>query len=130
MIVVDSSALVAISLLEAEAADFSTLIRSSSGPRMSAANVLETLMVLDGRTGTDNRPELRSMIELMDLRIEPVTARQVWLAHDAFRRFGKGFHPARLNYGDCFAYALARELDMPLLFKGDDFPLTDIRPAI
>ncbi len=97
---------------------------------MSAANVLETLMVLDGRTGTDNRPELRSMIELMDLRIEPVTARQVWLAHDAFRRFGKGFHPARLNYGDCFAYALARELDMPLLFKGDDFPLTDIRPAI
>ena len=130
MIVVDSSALVAISLLEAEAVAFSALIRSSSEPCISAANVLETLMVLDGRTGADNRPELRSMIELLDLRIEPVTTRQVWLAHDAFRRFGRGFHPARLNYGDCFAYALARELEMPLLFKGGDFPLTDVRPAI
>jgi ribonuclease VapC len=128
--VVDSSALVAICLLEVEAANFAALTQSSSGPRVSAANVLETLMVLDGRTGADNRPELLSMIELLGLRIEPVTTRQVWLAHDAFRRFGKGFHPARLNFGDCFAYALAREFDMPLLFKGNDFPLTDIRSAV
>lgn len=130
MIVVDSSALVAISLLEVEAAGFTAMIQSATGPRVSTANVLETLMVLDGRNGADNRPEVLAMIELLGLQIEPVTTRQVWLAHDAFRHFGKGFHPARLNFGDCFAYALARELDMPLLFKGDDFPLTDIRPAI
>lgn len=130
MIVVDSSALVAISLLEIEAAEFAASIQSSNAPRISAANVLETLMVLDGRTGADNRPELLSMVERLGLCIEPVTTRQIWIAHEAFRRFGKGFHAARLNFGDCFAYALARELDMPLLFKGDDFPLTDIRPAI
>lgn len=106
------------------------MIQSATGPRVSTANVLETLMVLDGRNGADNRPEVLAMIELLGLQIEPVTTRQVWLAHDAFRHFSKGFHPARLNFGDCFAYALARELDMPLLFKGDDFPLTDIRPAI
>jgi ribonuclease VapC len=69
---------------------------------------------------------------LMEAAVEvvPVTAGQARIARDAYRRFGKGNHPAGLNYGDCFAYALAKERDLPLLFKGDDFVRTDLRPAL
>ncbi len=130
MIVIDSSAIVAVFLKEPGFAQLLGVMRDSHRPHVSAANLLEVLMVLDGCSGTDNRGLMQRWLDRLDIAIEPVTARQVWLAHDAFRRFGRGFHPAHLNYGDCFAYALARELDMPLLFKGDDFPLTDIRPAI
>lgn len=130
MIVIDSSAIVAVFLKELGFEQLLDVMRDSHRPRLSAANLLEVLMVLDGRSGTDNRGLMERWLHQLDIGIEPVTARQTWLAHDAFRRFGKGFHTARLNYGDCFAYALARELDMPLLFKGDDFPLTDVRPAI
>jgi ribonuclease VapC len=64
------------------------------------------------------------------IEIEPVDAEQALVAVDAYRRFGRGRHPARLNFGDTFAYALARQKDLPLLFKGDDFSLTDVRPAL
>lgn len=130
MIVIDSSAIVAVFLKELGADRLLHAMRDSRRPRLSAANLLEVLMVLDTRSRSDNRGLIEQWLYQLDIGIEPVTTRQVWLAHDAFRRFGKGFHPARLNFGDCFAYALARELDMPLLFKGGDFPLTDIRPAI
>lgn len=129
MIVVDSSAVVAIFLDEPDAADLLKLIEAVVRPRISAATVIETLIVLDGRRGTNNEQRLRSFLAETDLAIEPVTSAQAWAAGAAYRQFGKGRHRAALNYGDCFAYALARHLDLPLLFKGDDFGHTDIRPA-
>ena len=99
-------------------------------PRMSVANLFETFMVLEGRTRHDLRDRIMRVIIGLGVQIEPVTTAHLWFAREGFRRFGKGNHPAGLNYGDCFAYALARSLDLPLLFKGDDFRQTDIRPAL
>ena len=130
VIVIDLPAVIAIFMREPDADRMLEVMRRAHRPRLSAANLLEVLMVLDGRTASSNRDLLEGWLTRLDAEIEPVTAAQAWLAHEAFRRFGKGIHPARLNYGDCFAYGLARELDMPLLFKGNDFPLTDIRPAL
>jgi ribonuclease VapC len=128
--VVDSSALVAILLLEDDAEALAERIRLGHQPRISAANLTETLIVLNRRNGTDNRPEVHDFVVDSGMVVEPVNLAQAWLAGEAYRRFGKGHHRARLNYGDCFAYALARSLDLPLLFKGDDFRHTDIRPAL
>jgi ribonuclease VapC len=128
--VVDTSAVVAIFLDEPEAELFRDVIREADEPRMSAASVAETLIVLDNRTGDDNGELLRNMLFELGTVIEVVTFADALTAADAYRRFGKGHHRARLNHGDCFAYALARSLDLPLLFKGDDFRHTDIRPAL
>jgi ribonuclease VapC len=111
MIVLDTSALVAILTDEPERRAFNLAIENAPARAMSAATLLEAKMVL--------------------IRIEPVTAAQAELAFDAFRRFGRGTgHAARLNYGDCFSYALARENAAPLLFKGGDFIHTDVEPAL
>jgi len=130
VIVVDTSAIVAIVLDEAEGELFTDMIREADEPCVSTANVAEALIVLDNRTRDDNSDLLRNLLFELGLVIEPVTLTDAWLAGDAYRRFGKGHHRARLNYGDCFAYALAKSLDLPLLFKGDDFRHTDIRPAL
>ena len=97
---------------------------------ISAATVAETLIVLAGRSGDDNAQEVLAFLDGVGARIVPVDRRQALLVNEAFLAYGKGRHKARLNYGDCFAYALAKSLDLPLLFKGDDFRHTDVRPAV
>lgn len=130
MMVVDSSAIVAVLLSEPEAGAVTDLLRVADEPRMSAANLAECHIVLDNRTGDDNGELLRALLFEFGIVIEPVTAGDAWLAAEAYRRFGRGRHRAKLNYGDCFAYALARSLDAPLLFKGDDFRHTDVRVVL
>jgi ribonuclease VapC len=96
---------------------------------MSAGNYVEAVMVLEGRR-LGSREDLDEWLALRRVEIVPVDLPLARLAADAFVRFGRGRHPAGLNYGDCFAYALAKHLRAPLLFKGDDFARTDIQPAL
>jgi ribonuclease VapC len=128
--VVDTSAIVTIFLDEAEAELFRDVIHEADEPRMSTASVAETLIVLDNRTRDDNSELLGNMLFELGVIIEVVTCTEALIAADAYRRFGKGHQRAKLNYGDCFAYALAKCMGLPLLFKGDDFRHTDIRPAL
>jgi ribonuclease VapC len=131
VVVVDSSAVVAIFRREPDWPSLWDVIEEASSTVISAASVLETMIVLDGRAGgRSSEAELRDFLWESDLEIRPVTASQVWIAGAAYRQFGKGYHPARLNYGDCFSYALAKELAAPLLYKGDDFARTDIPSAL
>ncbi len=128
--IVDSSALVAIALAQPEARDLLTALITASSPRISAANLLETYLVID-RRGEQAKAVLQEAVIPIGIIVESVTEAQVEIARDAWRRYGKGSgHPARLNYGDCFAYALARHMDEPLLFVGNDFAQTDIRQAL
>lgn len=129
MIVVDTSALVAIFFLEPEAPRFVRIIRSAARPLISAANLLETSIVLDGRIRGDASLELGEFVAEVGLEVEPVTLVQVHAARRAYRTWGKGNHPAGLSFGDCFAYALAQTMQLPLLFEGDDFAGTDVVPA-
>jgi ribonuclease VapC len=127
---VDTSALVAIFLLEPEAEQFAHTILGAPKAAISAANLLETGIILDDRIGRENSPELDEFIANIGIEIVPVTADQVGVARRAYRTYGRGNHPAALNFGDCFAYALARTTEQPLLFKGTDFARTDITPAL
>ena len=130
MIVIDSSAVIAIFRQEEDAAHYAHRIAADADPIMSAANVMETSIVLRGlKNIPSDRAErwLDDFIETAGIRIEPVTPEQSRLARSAHLRFGKGTgHRAGLNYGDCFAYGLAKEMNAPLLCKGKDFPLTDV----
>jgi ribonuclease VapC len=126
MIVLDTSAIIAILLDEDEAGAFSRVIETADGVSASAASVIEAAMVLIGRVGVDGRSDLVEFIRTSRCEIVPVTADQVEIAIDAFVRYGKGNHKAGLNFGDCFADALARSSHQPLLYKGGDFALTDI----
>ena len=96
---------------------------------MSAANLLETAIVVESRGGMAAGHELDVFLERAGIELVPVTPQQVEAARRAWRRFGRGNHPARLNFDDCFAYALAEATGEPLLFKGKDFAQTDIEPA-
>ena len=127
--VVDTSALVAILILEPEAERFTHLIREDSAPRLSAANYVETSIVLHARGGLENIADLDSFIVGSGLSIEPVSVEQARLARDGYRNFGRGNHPSGLNFGDCFSYAQAKLLGESLLFKGGDFGMTDIASA-
>jgi len=124
--VIDSSAIVAILLNEADAADIAQAIESNSQRLLSAANLLEASIVIESRKGEAGGRELDLLIYRAAIEIVAVDQDQAELARIAWRRFGKGRHPAGLNYGDCFAYALARTRQLPLLFQGDDFSRTDI----
>jgi ribonuclease VapC len=128
-VIVDSSALLAILKGEPEADRFTRSIAQATVRSLSAPSVLETAMVIEGLAGEKGRRELDDLLVALDLHIEAFTVRHLARAREAFRRFGKGRHPARLNFGDCFAYALAKDKGEPLLFKGGDFPHTDIEPA-
>lgn len=98
---------------------------------MSAANLLEAAIVMDGPRDAVASQKFDEFIEAAGILIEPVTAAQAHIARTAYRRFGRGSgHPARLNFGDCFAYALAIESGEPLLFKGQDFARTDVVSAL
>lgn len=130
MIVIDSSALVAILRPEAEADTFSDLVGEDGAPRISAVTLFETRLVLSSRGGAAKLRELDDWLRVARVATVAFDEDQSILAFDAYRRFGKGNHSAGLNLGDCASYALARRLDAPLLFKGDDFGRTDIRRAL
>jgi ribonuclease VapC len=133
MIVVDSSAIIAIFRQEDDAEHYARGIAADDDPIMSAANMLETSIVLRGLKQIAPKSAERwldDFIKAAGIRIEPVTSDQALAARSAHLQFGKGTgHSAALNYGDCFAYALAKIMDAPLLCKGDDFPSTDISIA-
>jgi ribonuclease VapC len=130
VIVIDSSAVIAIFRKEDDAAHYARCIAADDDPIMSAANIVETSIVLRGlkKISPDKAERwLDEFIETAGIRIEPVTQEQARAARSAHLRFGKGTgHAAALNYGDCFSYGLAKEMNAPLLCKGKDFPLTDI----
>ena len=127
--IVDSSANVAVLKQEPEAASFAALMADDPRVRISAANYVEAGVVID-RAGPVASRGLDQFIDDAQISIEPVSARQAEVARQAYRDFGKGSgHPAGLNFGDCFAYALAFESGEPLLFKGDDFVHTGIAAA-
>lgn len=127
--VVDTSVFTAIVLVEPDAATFDERIRSASACLVSVASWIELGVVLTTRLGVDARPVLDRLKTEYDVTLVPVDVEQMTLAADALFRFGKGRHPARLNYGDSFAYALSRATGEPLLFKGDDFARTDVGVA-
>ena len=128
--IVDSSAVIAILKGEHEVADLKRKLAEAPTVRMSAGTLLETAVVVDGRGDPVLRRRLDDLLDAVGVIIEPVTEAQAWIGRQAYRDFGRGSgHPARLNLGDCFAYALARQTREPLLFVGDDFSHTDVEPA-
>lgn len=124
--VVDTSAVVAILRMEPDAAHFAESLAAADVRLMSAANLVEAGIILGARFGPDAEQDLDLLVARAGIEIVPVTPEQATIARRAFRAFGKGQHPAGLNFGDCFAYALAKASGQPLLFKGNDFAQTDI----
>ncbi len=125
--IIDPSALVAILLGEADAPAFARAIAGARSRRLSAASYVELAAVIDGRRNPVLSGALDATLASSGIEIVALTPQQARLAREAYQRFGRGSgHPAQLNMGDCFAYALARDLREPLLFKGGDFALTDI----
>ena len=127
--ILDSSALVAIFYGEPEADDLVERIDKAEAVRISAANFVEFFMVIEGQLGAEAARQADTFFRRAGIVIEPLTVEQAHLARQAFVDYGKGRHKAALNFGDCFAYALARATGEPLLFKGDDFARTDIEAA-
>jgi ribonuclease VapC len=127
--VVDSSALIAVLLGEPEADEFAQALARPDRRFMSALNWLETAMVIEARKGLPGARLFNELASDCKIEVLPFDASQAEVALDAWRRFGKGRHGAGLNLGDCAAYALSRTLNQGLLFKGEDFPLTDVARA-
>jgi ribonuclease VapC len=125
--VLDTSALLVILLQEPEASAFATAIEADPVRLLSAASLLETAIVIESRHGEAGGRELDLLIHRAAIGVAAVDIAQIDVARHAFRTYGKGRHPAGLNYGDCFAYALSRTSGEPLLFQGDDFARTDVR---
>jgi len=128
--VIDTSAIVAILFDEADQRVYDLAIDQSPVRLVSAVTRVELSFVIEGRKGDAGRSRLERFFAMTGTEIIPVTTRHAEIAIDAFRRFGKGRHRAALNIGDCFSYALAAATGHPLLFKGNDFGHTDIRPAL
>ena len=129
--IVDTSVLIAVLKEESDAPRFLRALTISAEPRrMSAANYLEAAIVVDANRNPLLSRRFDDLIVQTEIRAEPVTLEQADIARAAYRDFGKGSrHPAALNFGDCFAYALAKSMREPLLFKGDDFSHTDVAIA-
>jgi ribonuclease VapC len=128
--VIDTSAIVAVLLDEARAPSIAQAMERGSLRLLSAANLLEASMVMEGRKGEVGGRELDLLIYRAGIEIVAVDQDQAEIARLAWRRFGRGRHPAALNYGDCFAYALAKSRQLPLLYLGSDFSQTDIEGAL
>ena len=124
--VVDTSALVAVLEGEPEAQALAEALRCAKLRLISAGTLLEVGIVVLARRGSGGVAILDELIDLLPIEVVPVTVGHVREAREGFARYGKGRHPARLNFGDCFAYALAKATGHPLLFKGQDFALTDV----
>ncbi|MGA2170804.1 MAG: type II toxin-antitoxin system VapC family toxin [Terracidiphilus sp.] len=128
--IVDTSALIALIKAEPEAAALAAALEAADVLRISAGTVLEASIVTDGYRNPKLSARLDEILGHAKFLIEPVTAEQARIARQAYRDYGKGSgHPANLNFGDCFSYALARDKREPLLWKGDDFGHTDLRSA-
>lgn len=129
--ILDTSAVIAILRTEPEAPAFAKAIEAATHRRISAVNYVEAAVVIDASRDPIASRRFDDLIEEAQVVIEPVTEAQARIARQAYNDFGKGSgHPAKLNFGDCFAYALARARREPLLFKGDDFPHTDVTIAV
>jgi len=128
-VIVDTSAVLAILLREPDYEHYKRAIAEAERCLMSVANFFESTIVLESRVGSGGGHELDLLIEESPIQLVEVTGKHAQVARRAWRQFGKGNHPAALNFGDCFAYALAKETGEPLLFKGNDFALTDIEAA-
>jgi ribonuclease VapC len=128
IVVVDASALVAIAMREPEAQEFADGLASFDRAVATTVNLFEAGLVLVMRYGLFDVADFHRW--LAKIRIESSDEVSFGLALDAYLRYGRGVHRARLNLGDCFAYALAKALDAPLLYKGDDFAYTDVRSAL
>lgn len=130
MIVIDTSAVVAILRDEAERRSFNEIIEEANRCLMSAVSFVEASMVMEGRMGSDGLRDFDLFVLKAGIEIVPMDVEQANIARGAFRKFGKGRHTANLNFGDCFSYALAKAMDAALLFKGQDFSRTDIEIAV
>ncbi len=126
---VDSSAVLAVLNRESDAERYQEAMLAAPNCRMSVANILEAFMVAEGRSGPAAGRELDAFPARAGIEPVPVTVERMDAARRAWRRFGRGNHPAALNFGDCFAYALASITGEPLLFKGENFSQTDIAAA-
>ncbi len=127
--IIDTSALLAILFAEEDAKDFTDAIAGAEVRLISAANFAEAGIVVDHQLGAAAGRQLDALVVRADMDVEPVTRADAEIARQAYLEFGKGHHPASLNFGDCFAYALAKSRRLPLLFKGDDFSKTDVKRA-
>ena len=129
--ILDTSAVIAILRNEPETESFAEAIDNATHRRMSAVNYVEAAAVIESSRDPIATRRFDDLLREAGVVIEPVTPGQARIAREAYRDFGKGSgHPARLNFGDCFAYALAKELEEPILFKGDDFSHTDVEVAL
>ena len=129
--IVDSSVLIAILRAEPDAASYAAAIKDAATRRMSSASYLEAAIVIDGSREPIASRRFDELVREASIIIEAFTEDQARIAREAYRDFGKGSgHPAKLNFGDCFAYALAKARGEPLLFKGDDFTRTDLISAL
>jgi len=129
--IVDTSALIAILKGEPEATAFKAALLGAASVRVSTATYFGACVVADGFKNPLLGARFDEILEVTGVVVEPVTAEQARIAHEAYRNYGKGSgHRAQLNFGDCFSYALARVKREPLLFKGDNFIHTDVRPPV
>lgn len=128
--IVDTSALLAILQDEPERCAFSEAIERAESRSISAGNFIEVSMILESRFGPEGVRDLDLLLSKAQIVLIPVDGDQAHLARQAFRDYGKGRHPAALNFGDCFAYALAKARGEPLLSKGADFRKTDVEAAV
>ena len=129
--VIDSSALLALLLGEPETEQFVSAIAEAAERLLSAASYLETAIVIAGRFGPQGPEKLDRLVSELSIEIVPVNAEQAHLGIAGFQQFGRGTgHPAALNYGDCFTYALAKFTGQSVLFKGNDFSRTDLTSAV
>lgn len=128
--VIDTSAILAIILREPEAQIFEEKIAHATARIISVASVFEASVVLQGRLDRPRITQLDELIADTPIEIWAVSVEQLTWARYALETFGRGRHPAKLNFGDCFTYALAKSTGEPLLFKGSDFSLTDLKSAV
>lgn len=128
--VLDTSALLAILQDEPERRAFNEAIEQADSRSLSTASFVEVSLVIEARHGADGLADLDLFLAKAEIELVPVDVEQAHAGRRAFSRYGRGRHPAGLNFGDCFSYALAEVLGEPLLFKGDDFAQTDVEPAV
>lgn len=128
--ILDTSAVIAVLTQEPDAERYIEAMVQARSRRLSAGNYLELALVCEGQFGAEVLQQCDALLRRLEAVVEPVTQAQAQAARQAFHDFGKGRHPAGLNFGDCFAYALAKVSGEALLFKGDDFSRTDVSPAL
>ncbi len=128
--IIDSSALIAILQDEPEAAAFAHAISRAESCKLSGVNYVEAAIVADRQNHTRGADPFTTLLRESEIEISAVSIEQAYAARQAYMDFGKGYHPAGLNLGDCFAYALSKVTGEPLLFKGNDFTQTDIESAL